>query len=183
MPRETERKSLLIVEDDAPLRARLEKALRKRGYETCQASSVSEALDSISTRTPDFAVVDLRLLDGSGLDVIKVLSEQHPTTRAIVLTGYGNIATAVAAVRLGAFDYIAKPATVDEIVDTLMAPNEGVPPAPEDTIPPDEARLEHIEHVFHEAGDNVSRAARLLNMHRRTLQRLLRRSREDNDAA
>ena len=178
----TDTKSMLIVEDDDALRDRLAIAMQKRGFEVRRAASVAEGLSAIEQDIPGFAVVDLRLLDGSGLAVVKSLEERDPDARAIILTGYGDIATAVAAARIGAVDYIAKPATADEIVDVLLAPKDQVPPAPVNPISPEEARIEHIEHVFHEAGDNVSRAARLLRMHRRTLQRILRRNGVTADA-
>jgi len=177
------RHTLLIVEDDDALRDRLAKAMQRRGFAPRTASSVEEGLAAIDTDLPDFAIVDLRLLDGNGLEVIEALEKQHQNVRTIVLTGYGNIPTAVAAVRHGAIDYIAKPATADEIVDTLLTPAGEDTPVPAEPISPDEARWEHIEHVYHEAGDNVSQAARLLNMHRRTLQRILKRRRMANDAA
>jgi two-component system response regulator RegA len=172
----TENRSMLIVEDDDALRDRLAAAMQKRGFETRKAASVAEGLDHIKQKAPDFAVVDLRLLDGSGLDVIKSLELRKPQARAIILTGYGDIPTAVAAARIGAVDYIAKPATTDEIVDVLLAPRDQSPPAPEHPMSPEDARIEHIEHVFQGAGGNVSQAARLLNMHRRTLQRILKRN-------
>jgi two-component system response regulator RegA len=174
--------TMLIVEDDDTLRDRLALAMQKRGFEARGTSSVAEGLAAIDLEVPGFAVVDLRLADGSGLDVVRSLEERDPDARAIILTGYGDIPTAVAAARIGAVDYIAKPATADEIVDVLMAPQGQNPPAPIDPISPDEARLEHIEHVYHEAGDNVSHAARLLNMHRRTLQRILKRHGVSADA-
>ena len=157
--------------------------MHKRGFDTCAVSSVAQAKKRIDEKAPKYAIIDLRLLDGSGLDVIEALEKQHQNVRTIVLTGYGDIPTAVAAIRHGAIDYIAKPATADEIADTLMTPAGEDTPAPAEPIPPDETRWEHIEHIYHETGENVSRAARLLNMHRRTLKRLLKRRGMTNDAA
>ena len=168
-------KTLLIVEDHDALRSRLKLALERRGFIARTAGSVSEALAEADSALPDYAIVDLRLQDGSGLAVIEALEQRDPNIRAVILTGYGNIPTAVAAARIGAVDYIAKPATADEILDALMAPEGEHPPAPAHPIPPNEARREHIAQVFHETGENVSKTARLLNMHRRTLQRTLRR--------
>lgn len=168
--------SLLIVEDDDVLRDRLAIAMQKRGFEVRKASSVAEGLAEIEQDVPGFAVIDLRLLDGSGLDIVASLQNHDPEARAIILTGYGDIPTAVAAVHFGAVDYIAKPATANEIVDVLLAPKDQNPPAPSNPILPEAARIQHIEHVFHKADDNVSRAARLLSMHRRTLQRILKRN-------
>jgi two-component system response regulator RegA len=167
--------TLLIVEDDEALRNRLVPAMEKRGFNAHAAASVQEALAFVDQTPPDFAIVDLRLLDGSGLDVVKALEVRKPQARSVILTGYGDIPTAVSAARLGAFDYIAKPAAADEIVDVLMAPEGENPPAPENPIEPDDARMAHIEGVYERAGRNVSKTARLLNMHRRTLQRLLRK--------
>lgn len=179
---QSDKKSMLIVEDDDVLRNRLAAAMNKRGFETRATASVTEALKVIAQDTPKYAVVDLRLLDGSGLDVVKSLEGHDPEARAIIVTGYGDIPTAVAAARIGAVDYIAKPASADQIVDALLAQKDQNPPAPINPISPDEARKEHIEHVFNEAGGNVSRAAKLLSMHRRTLQRILRRHGVSTDA-
>ena len=180
---ENNTKTLLLVEDDDAFRSRLGTALQKRGFNITSASSVAEGLRAVRANAPDYAVIDLRLQDGSGLDVVEALEQQRPDARAIILTGYGNIPTAVAATRLGAIDYITKPATADEIVDTLMAPKGTRPPAPVAPLSPDDARFEHIEQVFHETGKNVSETARLLQMHRRTLQRILRRHQVVKDAA
>lgn len=169
-------KSMLIVEDDDALRNRLSEAMQIRGFEVRTAASSAEGLVAIEKDVPDFAIVDLRLLDGSGLDVVRSLKEHDPEARAVILTGYGDIPTAVAAARIGAVDYITKPATAGEIVDVLCASKGQVPPAPVNPISPQEARIEHIAHVFHGADDNVSQTARLLNMHRRTLQRILKRN-------
>ena len=129
--------------------------------------------NSVQRCTLELCLTD-RFQDGSGLDVVEALEQQHPDARAVILTGYGNIPTAVAAARLGAIDYIAKPATADEIVDALLAQKSAHASAPTDPILPDDAWMEHIEHFYHVAGENVSETVRLLQMHRRTLQRVLR---------
>lgn len=179
----TDDRNILIVEDDEALRERLAKAMEKRGFAVRSVAGVAEAKTCIDADPPAYAVVDLRLLDGDGLSVVEALEHARPDARGIILTGYGDIPTAIAAVRMGAVDYLAKPATADEIVDTLMAPRGGHPPAPENPTQPDEARLEHIQYVFAQEGGNVSQAARLLNMHRRTLQRILNRNGLSTDAA
>ena len=175
--------NLLIVEDDDALRERLAQAMTRRGCQTRTAGSVAAALAAVEEEDLRFAIVDLRLVDGSGLTIVENLRQTQPTCRTIVLTGYGNIPTAVAAARIGAVDYIATPATADEIVDTLLAPEGKTPPPPVNTIAPDDARRAHIERFYHEAGENVSRTARLLKMHRRTLQRLLKRTGEIHEPA
>lgn len=168
--------SLLIVEDDDAFRDRLTRSMQRRGFDVCSVPSVSAALTAIQQDAPDYAIVDLRLLDGNGLDVVSELEDKHTESKAIILTGYGDIPTAVSAARLGAVDYIAKPATADEIVDALLAPKGSHAIPPDNPMQPEQARLEHIEDVFHRTGDNVSQAAKLLNMHRRTLQRILKRN-------
>lgn len=176
MQTDNQTKTMLLVEDNDALRLRLAKSMERCGFQVTCVSSVAEGLRAIHNNAPNYAIVDLRLEDGSGLDVIEALEQQSPSTRSMILTGYGNIPTAVAAARLGAIDYIAKPASADEIIDTLMTPKGAQPPAPSNPITPDTARLEHIESVYHDAGENVSETARLLQMHRRTLQRILRRN-------
>ncbi|WP_412509529.1 response regulator transcription factor [Roseovarius sp. SYSU LYC5161] len=170
-------KPLLIVEDDDALRTRLETAMRKRGFRCISAATLDEARAAMAADPPGYAVVDLHLHDGSGLEVIDALKRDHSGARAIVLTGYGNTATAVAAVKLGAVDYLAKPATADEITDALMHTEGLHPPAPVKPIPPAEAQRAHIERFLHRTDANITKTARLLNMHRRTLQRILRRGR------
>lgn len=165
--------TLLIVDDDRPFSSRLARAMEGRGYQVRVAESVQEGIAAIDQKAPSYAVIDMRLGDGSGLDVIARLKERRPDARGVILTGYGNIATAVTAVKLGAFDYLAKPADADEVHAALMAgPGERANP-PENPMSADRVRWEHIQRVYELCGRNVSETARRLNMHRRTLQRIL----------
>ncbi|AEV35092.1 two component transcriptional regulator, Fis family [Pseudovibrio sp. FO-BEG1] len=164
---------LLIVDDDRAFQQRLERAMQKRGFHTETADGVREALSKVAAQAPDYAVVDMRLEDGSGLDVVEAIRMKKPDARAIILTGYGNIATAVTAVKLGAIDYLAKPADADDILAALTRrPNDKAPP-PENPMSADRVRWEHIQRVYELCDRNVSETARRLNMHRRTLQRIL----------
>jgi two-component system response regulator RegA len=165
--------SLLIVDDDAPLRNRLTRAMEKRGFDVIAVESVKEGLTVARQSPPAYAILDLRLADGSGLDVVAVLREARPDARIIVLTGYGNIATAVAAVKAGAVDYLPKPADADQIAAALLDHAEALPPPPENPMSADRVRWEHIQRVFEQCDRNVSETARRLRMHRRTLQRIL----------
>ena len=165
--------SLVIVDDDRAFLQRLARAMEGRGFNVRSGHSVSEGIDLIRQSAPAFAVVDMRLDDGNGLDVIAELARLRPDARAIVLTGYGNIATAVSAVKLGAVDYLAKPADADEVTDALLAPPNSQAPPPENPMSADRVRWEHIQRVYELCNRNVSETARRLNMHRRTLQRIL----------
>ncbi len=165
--------SLLIVDDDNPFVQRLARAMEKRGFAVDTAQSVSEANAKVAAAPPAYAVVDMRLEDGNGLTVIEKIRKIRPDARTVVLTGYGNIATAVTAVKLGAIDYLAKPADADEIYAALVqAPDEKAEP-PENPMSADRVRWEHIQRVYELCNRNVSETARRLNMHRRTLQRIL----------
>jgi len=166
-------KSLLLMDDDAPLRVRLGRALESRGFEVRLAGSIQEARDMVRAAPPAFAVLDMRLDDGNGLQVVELLREARPDARAVMLTGYGNIATAVAAVKSGAVDYLSKPADADDVVRALLAQGGEAPPPPENPMSADRVRWEHIQRVYELCGHNVSETARRLNMHRRTLQRIL----------
>lgn len=166
-------KSLLVMDDDAPFRNRLARALEARGFVVTSAESVHEALEIIARTPPAFAVMDMRLEDGSGLKAIEALHKARPDARAIMLTGYGNIATAVAAVKSGAIDYLSKPADADDVVRALLAVEDAAPPPPDNPMSADRVRWEHIQRVYALCGQNVSETARRLNMHRRTLQRIL----------
>ncbi|WP_135506225.1 response regulator transcription factor [Roseovarius aestuariivivens] len=170
--------TLLIVENDTVFRDQLAKVMANRGFDPIKASGLTEAVAAIKARHPAYAVIDLHLDDGSGLEVVEMLKQVCADARAIILTGYGNTPTAVAAVKLGAIDYIAKPADADEIVDALLAPEGNLPPAPDNPISPEEAKRIHIERFLERTDGNITRTARLLNMHRRTLQRILKRSPE-----
>jgi two-component system, response regulator RegA len=166
-------RTLLILDDDRPFLTRLARAMERRGFEVCEAETVSAGLSAVEAAPPAFAVVDMRLEDGNGLDVIRKLKEKRPDARAIILTGYGNIATAVTAVKLGAVDYLAKPADADDVFAALMAETDAKAPPPENPMSADRVRWEHIQRVYELCDRNVSETARRLNMHRRTLQRIL----------
>ncbi len=168
-----EEKSLLIVDDDRPFRERLARAMQARGFEVVIAETVREGVSIAREHPPAFAVVDLKLEDGNGLDVVETLHDTRPSARVIVLTGFGNIATAVAAVKFGAVDYLPKPADADDILGALLAPPGRKPMPPENPMSADRVRWEHIQRVYELCSHNVSETARRLNMHRRTLQRIL----------
>ena len=165
--------SLLLVDDDEPFLRRLARAMEKRGFEPEMASSVAAGEAIATARPPAYAVVDLRLEDGNGLDVVEVLREKRSDTRIVVLTGYGAIATAVAAVKIGAVDYLSKPADANDVTAALLAAEDELPPPPENPMSADRVRWEHIQRVYELCDRNVSETARRLNMHRRTLQRIL----------
>jgi two-component system response regulator RegA len=166
-------RTLLLVDDDEPFLKRLAKAMEKRGFEVETAGSVAAGRAIATARPPAFAVVDLRLEDGNGLDVVEVLRERRPDSRVVVLTGYGAIATAVAAVKIGATDYLSKPADAQDIINALLSRGDALPPPPENPMSADRVRWEHIQRVYELCDRNVSETARRLNMHRRTLQRIL----------
>jgi two-component system response regulator RegA len=166
-------KTLIIVDDDRAFLDRLSRAMESRGFSVKACGSVAEGLEAIASAPPAFAVVDMRLGDGNGLDVISELKAKRPDARGIILTGYGNITTAVTAVKLGAFDYLAKPADADEIFHALMATQHDRAAVPENPMSADRVRWEHIQRIYELCGRNVSETARRLGMHRRTLQRIL----------
>ena len=166
-------KSLTIIDDDEPFVRRLSKAMEKRGFIVSHALNISDGKKLVKFDPPAFAVVDLKLNDGNGLEVVEQIRKVRPDSKIIVLTGYGAIATAVAAVKIGATDYLAKPADANDITNTLLANSGERPPPPENPMSADRVRWEHIQRVFELCNRNVSETARRLNMHRRTLQRIL----------
>ena len=168
-----EGKSLLLVDDDRPFLTRLARAMQARGFTVRTAETVAAGIAEATNDPPDYAVIDMRLEDGNGLDVVEALSRARPDARAIVLTGYGNIATAVTAVKLGAVDYLAKPADADAIFKALIAEPGTRAALPDNPMSADRVRWEHIQRVYELCDRNVSETARRLNMHRRTLQRIL----------
>ena len=166
-------KSLLIVDDDNPFRERLARAMEKKGFKVSQAEGVKKGIETVKTNKPAFAVVDLRLGDGNGLEVVKEIQNSNADSRIVMLTGYGNIPTAVAAIKQGAIDYLAKPADADDVEKALLAdPNRKADP-PDQVMSGDRVKWEHIHRVFELCNRNVSETARRLKMHRRTLQRIL----------
>ena len=166
-------RTLLIVEDDRSFLQRLAKALEQRGFTVETAETVADGLLQVERAAPAFAIVDMRLGDGNGLDVISALKRRRPDARGIILTGYGNIATAVNAVKLGAVDYLAKPVDADDVVAALLAHENIKIEPPENPMSADRVRWEHIQRIYELCERNVSETARRLNMHRRTLQRIL----------
>ena len=166
-------KTLLIVDDDNPLRDRLTRAMEKKGFKVNQAESVQKGISQARNTPPAFAVIDLRLNDGNGLDVVKEIRKLRNDSRVVMLTGYGNIPTAVAAVKAGAIDYIPKPADADDIESALLASPESKAIPPENPMSADRVKWEHINRIFELCNRNVSETARRLKMHRRTLQRIL----------
>ena len=166
-------RTLLLLDDDEPFLKRLAKAMEKRGFDVETAETVAAGRAIATARPPAYAVCDLRLGDGNGLDVVEVLREKRPDCRVVVLTGYGAIATAVAAVKIGATDYLSKPADANDVTAALLAEPQEMPPPPENPMSADRVRWEHIQRVYELCDRNVSETARRLNMHRRTLQRIL----------
>ena len=165
--------SILLVDDDEAFLKRLAKAMERRGFSVEMAGSVAAGKAIATARPPAYAVVDLRLEDGNGLDVVEVLRERRPDSRIVVLTGYGAIATAVAAVKIGATDYLSKPADANDVINALLQTGDTLTPPPENPMSADRVRWEHIQRVYELCNRNVSETARRLNMHRRTLQRIL----------
>ena len=166
-------KSLLIVDDDNPLRDRLARAMEKKGFQVNQAESGQKGISEAKNAPPAFAVIDLRLDDGNGLEVVKEIRKLKKDSRVVMLTGYGNIPTAVEAVKAGAIDYIPKPADADDVENALLASSESKAIPPENPMSADRVKWEHIHRVFELCNRNVSETARRLKMHRRTLQRIL----------
>lgn len=166
-------RSLLLVDDDELFVKRLARAMEKRGFIAETAESVAAGKAIAQSRPPAYAVVDLRLEDGNGLDVVEALRERRPDCRIVVLTGYGAIATAVAAVKIGATDYLSKPADANDVTNALLSKGESLPAPPDNPMSADRVRWEHIQRVYEMCDRNVSETARRLSMHRRTLQRIL----------
>lgn len=166
-------RTLLLVDDDEPFVKRLARAMERRGFLPETAESVAAGKAIAQSRPPAYAVVDLRLEDGNGLDVVEALRDRRPDCRIVVLTGYGAIATAVAAVKIGATDYLSKPADANDVTNALLSRSEAMPTPPENPMSADRVRWEHIQRVYEMCDRNVSETARRLSMHRRTLQRIL----------
>lgn len=169
----TEDQTLLIVDDDAPLLGRLARVMERKGFKVFACEGITEARPIIEGESLTHALLDMRLIDGHGLDIVGIIKERQPNCRIVMLTGFGNIATAVAAVKAGAVDYLPKPADADAIAAALLQKDGTIPPPPEDPMSADRVRWEHIQRVYAQCGYNVSETARRLKLHRRTLQRIL----------
>ena len=166
-------KTLLILDDDAPLRGRLRRAMEVRGFDVMDAGAVQDGVEMVRKTPPAYAILDMKLEDGTGLTLVQELRKKRADCRIVMLTGFGNIATAVAAVKAGALDYLPKPADPDQITAALTQSGDEMPPPPQDPMSADRVRWEHIQRVYEQCGRNVSETARRLRMHRRTLQRIL----------
>ncbi len=166
-------RKLLLVDDDGPLRRSLTRAMERRGFTVLPAEGLADGRMLAREHRPEFAVLDMRLAEGSGLDLLKTLRDLRPEIRIVIVTGYGNIATAVVAIKAGAADYLAKPVDADDVVAALLRTGQSLPPPRENPMSADRVRWEHIQRVFEQCNRNVSETARRLNMHRRTLQRIL----------
>jgi len=166
-------KTLMILDDDAPLRGRLRRAMEVRGFEVMDDGTVQEGVEMVRKTPPAYAILDMKLEDGTGLTLVQELRKKRTDCRIVMLTGFGNIATAVAAVKAGALDYLPKPADPDQITAALTQSGDEMPPPPQDPMSADRVRWEHIQRVYEQCGRNVSETARRLRMHRRTLQRIL----------
>tara|TARA_B100000686_G_C16784980_1_gene974603 strand:+ start:348 stop:875 length:528 start_codon:yes stop_codon:yes gene_type:complete len=164
---------LIIIDDDLPFRDRLARSMEKKGFNVETFGNVKLSVKRINEKKFDYAIVDMRLEDGSGLEIIKTININNPDTRSLLLTGYGNIATAVAAIKTGAIDYLPKPAEIDQIYEALINSKDTLPPMPKNPMTADRIRWEHIQRIFIQCNRNVSETARRLRMHRRTLQRIL----------
>lgn len=166
-------RTLLLLDDDQALRTRMGRALESRGFQVTAVASVAEATEALKSGAPAFAVLDMRLDDGNGLKVVEAVRDRREDARIVMLTGYGAIATAVAAIKAGAVDYLSKPADADDVVKALLATGDAAPEPPENPMSADRVRWEHIQRVYELCDHNVSETARRLGMHRRTLQRIL----------
>ena len=169
----SKKRTLLIVDDDRPFLNRLAQAMERRGFVTVVAETFSQAIAAIEQDVPSHAVIDLRLDDGYGLDIVPELRRRNSDMRIIILTGYGNIASAIHAIKMGAVDYLTKPADADDIEAALLAIGKQKPPPPANPMSVDQARWEHVQRIFELCDRNISETARRLNIHRRTLQRML----------
>jgi two-component system response regulator RegA len=164
---------ILIVDDDEPFRVAMRNAFLRRGYEVSLAGSADEAQALLQREAPDYAVVDLRMPGPSGLEVVRALRALSDPPQVVVLTGYGTIGTAVEAIRLGAINYLNKPADADEVEAALLGKR---PPPPVDEVPSlDRQEWEYLNRILADCNGNISEAARRLKMHRRTLQRKLQK--------
>ncbi|WP_274610712.1 ActR/PrrA/RegA family redox response regulator transcription factor [Rhodothalassium salexigens] len=165
--------TILVVDDDKPFRERLSRFFERQGFDVVSCTGVVEARAQAAQLKPAFAVVDMRLDDGNGVDLVEELRAIRADMRVVILTAYGNLASAVAAIRTGAVDYLAKPADPEDVVKSLTADRGERPEPPENPMSADRVRWEHIQRVYELCNRNVSETARRLNMHRRTLQRIL----------